>query len=55
MVLTASFHFIVWTSSSCTRWASLPLALIFFGSSVWYLKETRRVRRGKNLAVFWVF
>ena len=36
--LTVCFHFIVCTSSSCMRWASFPLALIFFGSSFWYLK-----------------
>ena len=40
---TANFHLMVWTSSSWRRWASLPRDLIFFGSSVWYLKISFRV------------
>ena len=37
--LTASFHLMVWTSSSCVTWPSLPLLLIFFGKSFWYLQQ----------------
>ena len=36
--LTICFHFIVCTSSSWLRCASLPRDLIFFGSSFWYLR-----------------
>lgn len=35
--LTASFHLMVCTSSSCVKWASFPLDLIFFGNSFWNL------------------
>lgn len=41
-LLTLCFHFMHWTNSSCIKWASRPRCLIFFGSSVWYLKSEFR-------------
>ena len=39
--LTASFHLIVCTISSCVKCKSFPRDLIFFGSSFWYLEQIR--------------
>lgn len=48
MGLTICFHFIVCTSSSWLRCASLPRDFIFFGSSFWYLQaQTTRSRRSR--------
>ena len=42
-MLTASFHLMVWTSSSCVRCPSLPRPLIFLGRSFWYLQQSHIV------------
>uniref|UniRef100_A0A8D8BSB7 (northern house mosquito) hypothetical protein n=1 Tax=Culex pipiens TaxID=7175 RepID=A0A8D8BSB7_CULPI len=35
------FHSIVWHSSSCSRWASLPRLAISLGSEFWYQSSSR--------------
>ena len=42
-MLTASFHLMVWTSSSCVRCPSFPRPLIFLGRSFWYLQQSHIV------------